>query len=932
MNYGSFADEERKSLLHTTITPVSAVRRLHKSEWTEHLDGFSTYHSHVRQMSDGAMALIWDILEAPTLLILVGISSALVAFFTNRLVEFGSYYTWSLVSAPNDYYCWVLYSFWCMGLSLLACAITQMLCKEAVGSGLPEMKTILSGVIKPILLSPQLIAAKLSGLSLALIAGLSIGKEGPFVQVSGALADLWMRLPLFHHIQCQDRKRLEIIACACASGVGATFGTSFGGVLFSIEFTSSAYLVRTLPKAFLTSVCAALVIYCLGYSDQLSLFQERLEAESVQPALWELLVFVALGLTTGLLGVLFVQAVEAISSYRNALLDTKLHSFYTVSTRRYYIVGLVSLGIGIMTYWERSRLSSSIASRLTLSDMIFSEDLVGTESDLLQYFIFKSIVTLLSVTLPLPVGLFTPIFVTGGLLGRLLGEQLGRQGHFAPWEYAMLGAAGLSTGVTRAISTAVIVYEIAGQPHLRLPLSVVVLIAYFVGNRFSKNVYEVLIDTNGTPYMQEIPKALYNVPVARVMLPVTEQHVLSLESTYDDVRVLLAAIHCAEMRSLQDEGLDIPSRASSPSMQFTTPPHCRDSHRAANTGSGNGGGEEEDKGDEGTAETKGKDEESRTATAEDGARKREEVLRIFSPQVVRMTDENAEVAVAVQHYLPTVIPVVTSKRSMVIVGAVLRKDLETAIRQIREHIQIASQPPLVLGLNQEDDRDHVGSAWTGRRGPSTPLTALGGMRRPSQESGKQREERDGAQTAYGEDLEAGLGDLERPIWHVEEVNILSQQVQFVLVTNGGRKIVPIAQPPCSTTEHPFPSHASPYPLPTEMRASPRLGLGSPGPYSCGRSAGQRISSTSLAYALPLDPCPYQMVDSMHLSKVDLLFRMLSLNQAYVTNSGRLVGVITRARLREYLGKFAKRPIDRCKLLCQALGRACWKLFDCEPER
>lgn len=52
-----------------------------------------------------------------------------------------------------------------------------------------------------------------------------------------------------------------------------------------------------------------------------------------------------------------------------------------------------------------------------------------------------------------------------------------------------------------------------------------VLTAYFVGNRFSKMVYEVLIDTNGTPYMQEIPKALYNVPVAKVMLPINASHV-----------------------------------------------------------------------------------------------------------------------------------------------------------------------------------------------------------------------------------------------------------------------------------------------------------------------------------------------------------------------------------------------------------------------
>jgi len=32
-------------------------------------------------------------------------------------------------------------------------------------------------------------------------------------------------------------------ACACAAGVGATFGTPFGGTLFSIEITSTFFMV-----------------------------------------------------------------------------------------------------------------------------------------------------------------------------------------------------------------------------------------------------------------------------------------------------------------------------------------------------------------------------------------------------------------------------------------------------------------------------------------------------------------------------------------------------------------------------------------------------------------------------------------------------------------------------------------------------------------
>jgi len=71
------------------------------------------------------------------------------------------------------------------------------------------------------------------------------------------------------------------------------------------------------------------------------------------------------------------------------------------------------------------------------------------------------------VTLPLPVGLFQPVFLLGGVLGRLAGEVmcsvpggLGGGAHtggfarFLPREYALVGAAAFSTGVTRAISTA----------------------------------------------------------------------------------------------------------------------------------------------------------------------------------------------------------------------------------------------------------------------------------------------------------------------------------------------------------------------------------------------------------------------------------------------------------------------------------------------
>ena len=102
---------------------------------------------------------------------------------------------------------------------MAACGITHYLCPDAVGGGLPEIRTILSGTVKPILLSGKLIVTKLVGLSLALLAGLSIGTEGPNVHIACAVADNLMKLPVFINVRRNDSKRLELLSCACAAGI-----------------------------------------------------------------------------------------------------------------------------------------------------------------------------------------------------------------------------------------------------------------------------------------------------------------------------------------------------------------------------------------------------------------------------------------------------------------------------------------------------------------------------------------------------------------------------------------------------------------------------------------------------------------------------------------------------------------------------------------
>lgn len=64
-------------------------------------------------------------------------------------------------------------------LILFAAGFVYIVSPQAVGSGIPEMKTILRGVILSEYLTFRTLVAKMVGLTCTLGSGLPLGKEGP---------------------------------------------------------------------------------------------------------------------------------------------------------------------------------------------------------------------------------------------------------------------------------------------------------------------------------------------------------------------------------------------------------------------------------------------------------------------------------------------------------------------------------------------------------------------------------------------------------------------------------------------------------------------------------------------------------------------------------------------------------------------------------
>ena len=99
----------------------------------------------------------------------------------------------------------------------------------ASGSGVAEVKVILSGFVVHGYLGVQTLVIKTIGLVLSVASGLSLGKEGPFVHIATCIGNISCRM--FSKYNHNDGKRREVLSAGAASGVAVAFGAPIAGVL-----------------------------------------------------------------------------------------------------------------------------------------------------------------------------------------------------------------------------------------------------------------------------------------------------------------------------------------------------------------------------------------------------------------------------------------------------------------------------------------------------------------------------------------------------------------------------------------------------------------------------------------------------------------------------------------------------------------------------
>ncbi|MGH0144279.1 UNVERIFIED_CONTAM: hypothetical protein FKN15_046639 [Acipenser sinensis] len=197
-----------------------------------------------------------------------------------------------------------LYVMWALTFAFLAVSLVRVFAPYACGSGIPEIKTILSGFIIRGYLGKWTLLIKTVTLVLAVSSGLSLGKEGPLVHVACCCGNLFSGL--FSKYSKNEAKRREVLSAAAAAGVSVAFGAPIGGVLFSLEEVSYYFPLKTLWRSFFAALVAAFTLRSINPfgNSRLVLFYVEYHTPWYMA---ELFPFILLGVFGGLWGTLFVR-------------------------------------------------------------------------------------------------------------------------------------------------------------------------------------------------------------------------------------------------------------------------------------------------------------------------------------------------------------------------------------------------------------------------------------------------------------------------------------------------------------------------------------------------------------------------------------------------------------------------------------------------
>eukprot|EP00927_Polykrikos_kofoidii_P072423 TRINITY_DN68541_c0_g1_i1.p1 TRINITY_DN68541_c0_g1~~TRINITY_DN68541_c0_g1_i1.p1 ORF type:complete len:861 (+),score=134.55 TRINITY_DN68541_c0_g1_i1:286-2583(+) len=453
--------------------------------------------------------------------------------------------------------------------TLISTCAVVLIAPPCAGSGLPEIKGYLNGNNIHDLFTVNTLVVRIFALVFSVASGMPIGREGPMVSIGCCLGygithklalpfvRTWVKTGISaNDDECSpallvDTQRFAAAkrigsALGGAAGVAVAFNAPIGGILYMFEEVT----VESWPPELTVKTFACTVVAALASQQSLTLvgsevhtvgnFNRSRQNEKAYGVI-DLIFFVFVAACLGVFSAILTRVMLAVFSMRQRwnkymsvcqpyakILDVVV--FVVVCSLAWALVPLLvdcesdknfNRGIGNetkngVTYNCPSGTSNRVAE-------IFLSGWEGTLVRLLDRDNAGEIsVTSLAIAmvvygtlvcggpgLPVPMGMFVPSLLLGGLGGRIAGEVLS---HIPlqlapPGVYALCGCAAMLSGFTHmTIAIVVLLVEASLDLLLVPPLILSCFTSHIVSTLMNKHGYdEVLILKKGVPFLDAVP-------------------------------------------------------------------------------------------------------------------------------------------------------------------------------------------------------------------------------------------------------------------------------------------------------------------------------------------------------------------------------------------------------------------------------------------
>lgn len=290
------------------------------------------------------------------------------------------------------------------------------------------------------------------GAAIAIVAGYSVGREGPHVHLGAASGSL-----LGQHLGLPNNAIRTLVGCGAAAGIAASFNTPLAGVVFALEVVMLEYTVASFIPIILAAVAATVLANAL-LGDVTAFAMPALQLGSIGDLVHVLL----LGFLAGMVSAAVIRLIRE-TAVRSAVVPIWWRMFLAgaaTGVLAMWMPQVMGIGYDTVALALHGQLAASLLAALLMA---------------------KLAATVIAVGLGVPGGVIGPVLFMGAVLGALVGHAAA----FVGWSggtdiglYALIGMGAMMAASFQApLAALMAILELTHNPGVILPGMLAVVVA-----------------------------------------------------------------------------------------------------------------------------------------------------------------------------------------------------------------------------------------------------------------------------------------------------------------------------------------------------------------------------------------------------------------------------------------------------------------------